>query len=54
MFRTILDLKLKKQRESGSPFFNLRETIAMILLNHVRDPEVCLEAILIFVNIKYQ
>ena len=46
MFRTKLDLKLKKQRESGPPFFNLRETIAIILLNHVTDPEVRLEALL--------
>jgi len=39
MFRTKLDLKLKKQRKSGSPFFNLRETISMILQNHLSDPK---------------
>lgn len=52
MFRTKLDLKLKKQRKSGSPFFNLRETISMILQNHLSDPKVCLEALL-FVNITF-
>lgn len=53
MFRTMLDLKLKEQRKSGSPFFNLRETISMILLNHVKNPEVCREE-LTFVNITFQ
>ena len=53
MFRTMLDLKLKKQRKSGSPLFNLRETISMILLNHVENPKVCLEE-LTFVNITLQ
>ncbi|XP_020612511.1 uncharacterized protein LOC110050878 [Orbicella faveolata] len=39
MFCTKLDLKLKEQRKSGSPFFNLRETISMILRNHITEPE---------------
>ena len=40
MFRTKVDLDLKIQGRGGSPFFNLRETIAMILSGHVEQTEV--------------
>ena len=40
MFRTKLDLELKSQRKSGSPFFNLRESITMILSKQSDEPKV--------------
>ena len=43
MFRTELDLELKEQDESGSPFFNLRDSIYIILSKHLEETEVCLE-----------
>ena len=46
MFRTKLDLELKEQKQSGSPFFNLRDTIAIILKKHVDEPEVCVKVLL--------
>ncbi|PFX17637.1 hypothetical protein AWC38_SpisGene18024 [Stylophora pistillata] len=39
MFRTKLDLELKSQRKSGSPFYNLRESITMILCKHSEEPK---------------
>ena len=41
MFRTELDLELKKQTKSGSPFFNLRESILIILKYCSDKPKVC-------------
>ena len=43
MFRTELDLELKVHNESGSPFFNLRDSILIIFKKHVDESEVCLE-----------
>ena len=43
MFRTELDLELKEQDESGSPFFNLRDSIFIIFKKHVDESKVCLE-----------
>ena len=43
MFRTELDLKLKVQGKSGSPFFNLRDTIFILLNKHLEETKVCLE-----------
>ena len=40
MFRTKLDVELKSQVKSGSPFFNLRESITMILRKHSDEPRV--------------
>ena len=40
MFRTRLDQELKIQHSSGSPFFDLRESISMILNKHVKEPQV--------------
>ena len=40
MFRTKLDLELKSQGKSGSPFFNLRESITMILSKQSDEPRV--------------
>lgn len=40
MFRTKLDVELKSQVKSGSPFFNLRESIKMILSKHSDEPRV--------------
>ena len=40
MFRTKLDLEWKMHRMSGSPFFDLRETISMILRGQVEEPKV--------------
>ena len=40
MFRTKLDLEWKMHRKSGSPFFDLRETISMILRGQVEEPKV--------------
>lgn len=40
MFRTELDQELKQRDASGSPFFNLRDTIFVILKHHVDKPEV--------------
>ena len=45
MFRTRLDQELKIQNSSGSPFFDLRESISMILNKHVKEPQVQLEKI---------
>lgn len=41
MFRTKLDLELKKQIKSGSPFFNLRDSILIILKLCIDEPKVC-------------
>ena len=41
MFRTKLDLELRKQIKSGSPFFNLRDSIFIILKSCNDKPEVC-------------
>ena len=46
MFRTKLDLELKIQGKSGSPLFNLRETITIILNKHAEDPKVCIEVLI--------
>ena len=43
MFRTKLDLELKLRRASGPPFFDLRESIANIIYEHVKEPEVGLQ-----------
>ena len=40
MFRTKLDLELKSRKDSGPPFFDLRESIANIIHEHVKEPEV--------------
>ena len=40
MFRTKLDLELKLRKDSGPPFFDLRESIANIINEHVKEPEV--------------
>ena len=40
MFGTKLDVELKSQVKSGSPFFNLRESIKMILSKHSDEPRV--------------
>jgi len=40
MFRTKSDHECKIARKGGSPFFDLRETIAMILWEHVKEPKV--------------
>ncbi|KAL9951373.1 hypothetical protein ACROYT_G044026 [Oculina patagonica] len=40
MFRTELDLDLKEQNASGSPFFNLRDSIFIILSKHVDESEM--------------
>jgi len=39
MFRTELDVELKQRDARGSPFFNLRDTIFIILKHHVDKPE---------------
>lgn len=46
MFRTRLDQELKIQNSSGSPFFDLRESISIILNEHVKEPQVQLEKFL--------
>ena len=43
MFRTKLDLELKSRKDSGPPFFDLRESIANIIHEHVKEPEVGLQ-----------
>ena len=43
MFRTKLDLELKLRRARGPPFFDLRESIANIIHEHVKEPEVGLQ-----------
>ncbi|XP_027036472.1 uncharacterized protein LOC113665018 [Pocillopora damicornis] len=40
MFRTKLDLELKLRKDSGPPFFDLRESIANIIHEHVKEPEI--------------
>ena len=40
MFRTKGDHECKIAKKGGSPFFDLRETISMILREHVREPKV--------------
>ena len=40
MFRTKLDLELKSRKDGGPPFFDLRESIAKIIREHVKEPEV--------------
>ena len=46
MFRTRLDQELKIQNSSGSPFYDLRESISIILNEHVKEPQVQLEKFL--------
>ena len=43
MFRTVRDHELKQRDAEGSPFFNLRDTIFIILKHHVDKPKVCKE-----------
>ena len=40
MFRTKLDLELKSRKDSGPPFFDLRESITNIIHEHGKEPEV--------------
>ena len=48
MFRTKLDKQLKSQRKDGSPFFDLRESISVIIQEHLKQPTV---SIAIFYNL---
>lgn len=41
MFRTKLDMELQKQDRRGSPFFNLRASIFLILELCINKPKVC-------------
>ena len=41
MYRTKDDLQLKLTRQSGPPFFNLRESIAMIIYGFMKESKVC-------------
>lgn len=57
MFRTRLDQELKMQNSSGSPFYDLRESISMILNGHVKEPQVQLAkfcAFLLSLSIPYE
>ena len=47
MFRTKLDLELKQQIKSGSPFFNLRDSILVILKLSIDKPKVCIDSVTI-------
>ena len=46
MFRTKRDLELKTQDIRGSPFFNLRDSIVLILEKHIKEPTVSVELLL--------
>ena len=48
MFRTKLDKQLKSQRKDGSAFFDLRESISVIIQEHLKQPTV---SIAIFYNL---
>lgn len=50
MCRTKADFELKMQGKSGPPFFNLRETILVILLEHFSKSKVCVDLRLFLVN----
>lgn len=41
MFRTKLDMEMIKQDKRGSPFFNLRVSIRLILELCIDNPKVC-------------
>ena len=41
MYRTKDDLQLKRTRQSGPPFFDLRESISMIFNGFMRESKVC-------------
>ena len=41
MYRTTDDLLLKCTRQSGPPFFDLRESISMIFNGFMRESKVC-------------
>ena len=41
MYRTKDDVQLKSTKQSGPPFFDLRESISIIFNGFIRESKVC-------------
>lgn len=50
MFRTKHDMDLKVKKQGGPPFYDLRESIVMIISGHIKEPKVGVE-VRLFVKI---